>query len=103
MSDSLVLDKTRYQRNAVVQAMAPQLGISPCPRDWNRIQSAASWVIEIGFVRATQFARVRDQVDASIGFTTILIWLRGTVPNWAVRARSSWIVQSRCTRANPKS
>ena len=28
LSDSLVLDKTRYQRNAVVQAMAAQLGIT---------------------------------------------------------------------------
>ncbi len=46
LSDSLVLDKTRYQRNAVVQAVAAQLGISPCSHDWNRTQSAATWVID---------------------------------------------------------
>ena len=46
LSDSLVLDKTRYQRNAVVQALAAQLGISPCSRDWNRTRSAATWVID---------------------------------------------------------
>ena len=32
----------------------------PCLRDWNRTQSAATWVIEIWFVRAGPSARFND-------------------------------------------
>ena len=87
LSDSLVLDKTRYQRNAVVRALAAQLGLSPCPRDWNRTRSAATWVIDTA--RRSGSALVDLQAIAAYRFPASISYRSG---GWSsIRTRTgSW-------------